>query len=323
MFHVRVTWANNPSLTIWQHPPGPPLLSSDAEASLFPTRFIGRGRPEGGRWLVLASHSLGSVPAAVAVAYRRNLSVGLALIGLVMAAGVALLRNTRQARRLAAAQYQFFAGISHELRTPLTVIQGAGHNLLSGVVKDEAQRENYLRAIVKQSSALTEMVEQLLAFGAIGKQQSAGQAALEVVVSEAIEETAMELEQSGRSVDVDIPAGLPPVAGEAVWLRRVFANLIRNAIRHGDGEVLVSAELQGALLEVRVADQGAGIPPDELKQIFEPFFRGIQARTGRARGTGLGLSLVKEAVEKMGGSVTVESQRGNGTVCIVRLPVSL
>lgn len=321
VFHVGVFWSGQPSRAVWQDPPGMTLAPADAETRLFPVRFIGRGGPEPGRWRILARHPLGSVPAAVAAAYRRNLAIGLLLLVLIVAAGVALLRNTRQARRLAAAQYQFFAGISHELRTPLTVIQGAGHNLLSGVVKDETQREAYLRAIVKQSSALAEMVEQLLAYGAIGKQKPLGHTALDVVVSEAIEGAAMELEQRGRSVDVDMPADLPPVRGDAVWLHRVFANLILNAIRHGAGEIRVSAIHAGPTVEVRVADSGEGIRPDELRQIFDPFFRGEQARVGRARGTGLGLSLVKEAVEKMGGTVTAESENGKGTVFIVRLPV--
>lgn len=322
-FHAGVAWREDPTRWIWREPAGAMLRPADAEASLFPLRFLGPARSrENGRWRVLARHRLGSVPDAVASAYRRNLAVGLLLLALIVAAGAALLRNTHQARRLAAAQYQFFAGISHELRTPLTVIQGAGHNLLSGVVRGQVQRDKYLEAIVKQSGHLTEMVEQVLAYGAIGKQQAAGKSSLDVVISEAIEGAAMELEQSGRSVDVDMPPDLPAVRGDAMWLHRVFSKLIHNAIRHGAGEVRVTGARDGGAVEVRVADNGPGITPGDLKRVFEPFFRGDQARTGRTRGTGLGLSLVKEAVEKMGGSVRAESEVRKGTVFIVRLPVA-
>jgi signal transduction histidine kinase len=324
VFQVGVVWRSDPARPVWRDSPGAVLAPADAEASLFPLRFLGGrpGREEPGRWRILARHQLGSVPAAVTAAYRRNLMAGLLLLGLIVLAGIALLRNTREARKLAAAQYSFFAGISHELRTPLTVIQGAGHNLLSGVVKDEAQRESYLQAIVKQSSHLTEMVEQLLSYGAIRKQRPEGKAALDVAISEAIDTAGLELAQTGRSVDVDVPPALPQVRGDAVWLHRVFANLILNAIRHGAGEVRVTASRAGNVVETRIADSGSGIPPDELKQVFDPFFRGGQARTGRTRGTGLGLSLVKETVESLGGSVTAESELGKGTVFTVRLPVA-
>ena len=120
-------------------------------------------------------------------------------------AGAALVRHTRQARGLAAAQFQFFAGISHELRTPLTVIQGAGHNLLSGVVKDEAQRESYVQAIVKESTQLNEMVDQLLSYGVESKAQTPvdpGTVFLDVALSEAIESDASELEKDRKGRDL-------------------------------------------------------------------------------------------------------------------------
>lgn len=325
-FRVGVTWRSNPASWIYLDPPGEPLSGTDAEASFFPARFLGRGdRQQEGRWLVRVSHRSGSVPAAVQSAHRRNLAVAFVLLALIVAAGAALVHNTRQAKRLAAAQSQFLAGISHELRTPLTVIQGAGHNLLSGVVTDDAHRENYLRAIVKQSGQLNEMVEQLLVYGTMGKEQQRARlssAPLDVAVSEAIEATAPELERSGRSIDVDMPADLPPVCGDAVSLRRVFGNLILNAIRHGGGEVRVTARQVGTMVDVRVADGGPGIPSEELRQVFDPFFRGKRARAGRTRGTGLGLSLVKEVVEKIGGRVEVESQTGEGTAFTVQLPIA-
>jgi signal transduction histidine kinase len=192
-------------------------------------------------------------------------------------------------------------------------------------VKDEHQREVYARTIVRECAQLTEMVDQLLSYGAERNGTALSQAAqgsLGTAISEAIETSAKELEQSGRAVDVDMPPDLPPVRGDLLTLRRLFINLISNAIRHGGGEIRVSAERKGALVEVRVADSGAGIPPDEIGQIFDPFYRGQLARTGRTRGTGLGLSLVKEMVERLGGSVGVNSRVGKGTEFLVCLPVA-
>jgi signal transduction histidine kinase len=325
-FQPLVRWSRNPGEAIYGNQIT--VKQADAEASFFPLRFLGGGggrRVEGGRWKISLSHAEGSVPAAVQAARWRNLAIAFVPLLLIATAGVALVRNSRRAQRLAAAQYQFFAGISHELRTPLTVIQGAGHNLLTGIVKDEAQRESYAQAIVKQSTQLREMVDQLLSYGAETRSPSpieASSASLDIAVSEAIDATALELEQSGRAVDVDMPPDLPLVRGDQTTLRRILGNLISNAIRHGGGEVAVSAARIGSTVEVRVADSGEGIAAEELSQVFDPFFRGKRARTGRTRGTGLGLSLVKESVERLGGTVSVESQLGKGTVFVVKLPVA-
>lgn len=324
-FEVEVVWRTNPSRSVDGTTPVKANFKPDAEASLFPIRFL-RGRKPDGRWLISVVHREGSIDAAVLSARTRNLGVAFLLLALIATAGATLLRYTQQARRLALAQYQFFAGISHELRTPLTVIQGAGHNLLSGVVKDEAQRETYVQAIVKQSAQLNEMVDQVLSYGAAQRAPrpaDAGSTLLNVAVSEAIESAAIELEQSGRSVDVDMPPDLPPVRGDQSSLRRVLGNLILNAVRHGGGPVRVVAIRSGPMVEIQVADSGDGIPAEELQHVFEPFFRGKRARTGRTRGTGLGLSLVKETVESIGGGVAVESQVGRGTIFTVRLPVAV
>lgn len=150
--------------------------NADAHAVLFPVGLLRRpgGRGDSpGRWTLDIRHVEGSIDAAVAAARRRNISVALALLALIAAASSMLVRYTARARVLSDAQFQFFAGLSHELRTPLTVIQGAAHNLLSGVVKDAPQRENYARAIVRQSSQLNEMVDQMLSFArpAQGREQ--------------------------------------------------------------------------------------------------------------------------------------------------------
>jgi signal transduction histidine kinase len=83
---------------------------------------------------------------------------------------------------------------------------------------------------------------------------------------------------------------------------------------------VIDEEKEPAVVEVQVSDRGEGIPKEELAEIFEPFFRGAAAEAEQVRGSGLGLSLVKEIVEAHGGSVTVESQKGQGTIFTVRLP---
>lgn len=117
----------------------------------------------------------------------------------------------------------------------------------------------------------------------------------------------------------------PEISGDAAALRRVFQNLLTNAARHGGsgGWIGLSAKAVNgaeAMVEVRVADRGPGIPESEQVGIFKPFVRGSAAQERQIRGSGLGLSLVKEIVEAHNGVVLVRSQPGQGATFTVRLP---
>jgi len=144
-------------------------------------------------------------------------------------------------------------------------------------------------------------------------------------LQDAIAATKRDAEIAGCVVELSIPASLPEVSGDAAALRRVFQNLLTNAARHGgtDGWIgITAAAVNGAepMLEVRVADRGPGILENEQGEIFKPFVRGSAAQEKQIRGSGLGLSLVKEIVEAHGGAVLVRSQPGQGATFTVRLP---
>ena len=131
---------------------------------------------------------------------------------------------------------------------------------------------------------------------------------------------------NGGSSSSTLPA-LPPVTGDTAALRRVFQNLITNAAKHGsEGRWIgvTAALLNGTappVVEVRVADRGPGIPASEQAEVFEPFSRGAAAQAQQIRGSGLGLSVVRDIVEAHGGTVSVESDPGQGATLVVRLPV--
>ena len=282
-------------------------------------------------WELEVRPRIGAVEAVVDAARRRNLAVALLLNGLIFAAGFALLVHTRRSRQLAQAQMDFVANVSHELRTPLTVIRGAGHNLLRGVAREPGQIEQYSRLIIQHAEQLTNMVEQIL--GLAGARKNAFAASREPVdlagvLREAVAATRQDTEAARCEVQLECSPGLPPVIGEAPALRRVFQNLITNAAKHGGqggwiGIVAASAEAGNPpVIEIKVADRGPGIPKAELPEIFKPFYRGAAAQAGQVRGSGLGLSVVRELVEAHGGTVSAESQFGHGAVFVVRLPAS-
>ncbi|MBC8168067.1 MAG: HAMP domain-containing histidine kinase [Bryobacteraceae bacterium] len=312
---------------------------SDGRAELFSLRRGGgrhRGRPgpsdtEPSRWMISALHRAGSLEAVVSKARVRNLAVSFILLSLILIAGSALVRYTRRARRLAELQLSFVAGISHELRTPLTVIRGAGHNLANRVVRDDKQIDRYGQLIVQHADHLSEIIDQLLTFASTRAARTPAvrePVSIRETIERALDAASMEVQSSCCVVEVDVATGLPPVIGDPAALRRAFQNLISNAAKHGtEGKwIKISANLlmdKGkSLIEVRVADHGPGIPEAELPHVFDPFYRGERARSDQIRGTGLGLSLLKEITETHLGSVSVKSQEGKGSEFIVRLPAA-
>jgi signal transduction histidine kinase len=152
--------------------------------------------------------------------------------------------------------------------------------------------------------------------------------AVDEVLREAIAATKQDTDAAHCEVNLALPPGLPAVPCNASALRRVFQNLITNAAKHGGqgGWIGITATKVEAgstpMIEIKVADRGPGIPKEELAEIFKPFFRGSATQAKQVRGSGLGLSLVREIVEAHGGTVSVESQFGHGAVFVVRLPIS-
>jgi signal transduction histidine kinase len=289
-----------------------------------------QGSPPDYRWNLVARSRPGALEAIVAASHRRNLAIAIALNGMIFIAGLALVQLARRSRRLADAQVNFVAGVSHELRTPLTVIRGAGHNLLHGVASEPEQIEQYSKLIIRNSEQLAQMVEQVLELAGARKNSSAPlqeSVSIANLLREAVSATEHETEAAACGVHLELSPDLPAVVGDAPALRRVFQNLIINAAKHGGrgGYIGVTAVLdeegRQPEIEVQVADHGPGIPEDEMSDIFKPFFRGATAQATQVRGSGLGLSLVREIVEAHGGNISVKSEDGTGAVFTVRLPV--
>jgi signal transduction histidine kinase len=287
--------------------------------------------PDRGRWILFVRHQGGSLDLVVERTRLRNLAVTTGILLLLIGAAAALVRYARRAQRLAELQMQFVAGVSHELRTPLTVMRTAGHNLQqAGVAFDPKRVERYGALIAKESEKLTAMVEQVLRFSnakagrAITTQQHFS---LESVIEEALEADRRTIEEFHCYIEKDIDPHLPALMGDRTSVQHALQNLINNAAKYGQGgEIGISARLSergpNSAAEIRIRDQGLGIPPDEIVQIFDPFYRGKQVVAEQIRGTGLGLSLAKTIIEAHGGSIAVNSKPGHGTEFIVRLPAT-
>ena len=128
---------------------------------------------------------------------------------------------------------------------------------------------------------------------------------------------------AGRTINVNNEAtSIPMVDGDADRLHQVLLNLVSNGIRHGGEDAVVTLTLRDdeEHVLIDVSDDGKGISPDDASHIFERFYRADSSRTRDTGGSGLGLAIVKSLVEQHGGSISVESELGRGSVFTVRLP---
>lgn len=286
-----------------------------------------RLKPPKPRWEVIVRHPAGSLEAFVGSTRRRNLLISTSILGILGASMALLIVSTRRSQELARQQLEFVAGVSHELRTPLAVIRSAAENLADGIVKDDGRVREYGELLRAEGRRLSEMVEQILELAGIqsGRLEFARRSvALQPIVEEVLAASQSLIEAAGIRVEVDWPTGLPSVAGDDAALRRVFQNLIGNAIKYGGsgGWIGVRARRAGPHVAISVCDKGIGIAATEQARIFEPFYRAPDVVSARIQGAGLGLSLVRRIVDGHGGRVSVKSAPGTGSEFVVTLPVA-
>jgi PAS domain S-box-containing protein len=222
----------------------------------------------------------------------------------------------------------FVAAVSHELRTPLTSIYGFAETLLrQDVLFGEEERQTFLRYIASESGRLTEIVDQLLNVARL----DAGDLQVEPeridvgsVVSEVVGTVEGAGGVNGHRFEVDLPE--EPLAAEAdrEKLRQVFSILVENALKYSPrgGTVTVGARRKEDTVEVRVVDEGIGIPQAEQQRIFRKFYRSESSTRDGAAGTGLGLFIAKELVTAMGGRIWVDSAEGEGSSFAFELPAA-
>ena len=235
------------------------------------------------------------------------------------------LQDVTEEHALEKTRSDFVATASHELRTPLAAVYGAVRTLRRDDVElTDADRAQFLEMIESEATRLAKIVDQILLAGQLDADAvefELVECDLEEVAAGVIDSAALHLPES-ISLDLSVD-GAAPIRCDENKLRQVLVNLVDNAVKYspegGRVELRVRSENGSCLIEV--ADEGLGIPADERERIFEKFYRLDPQQTQGVGGSGLGLYICRELVERMNGRLRVESEPGKGSRFTVELPL--
>jgi signal transduction histidine kinase len=238
---------------------------------------------------------------------------------------VTVLEDITAFKQLDQMKSDFVNMVAHELRSPLVSIRQLQSVLAEGLAGPlQTKQEDFVRRGIKKIDSLLSLINDLLDVAKL----EAGRLVQRQVptdVGKIIEEMVALMIPRAKEQGITLSftcEGLKPVLADPKNIEEIFNNLFSNALNYSPdgGEVKISAKMLGDFMEIKVADQGIGIPPEEIPKIFEKFYRVKDPKTRRVTGTGLGLSIVKGIVEAHRGSIDVQSVINLGTSFRVLLP---
>jgi len=251
------------------------------------------------------------------------------LLVVAIAGGVIIaLRMVKREMALAQLKSDFVSNAAHELKTPLTSINMFVEMLLLKLYENEAEAEEYLRVIQKESNRLIRLVERVLDFSRIEKGKKEfhyKQESISEVILSTVETFRSQLVENECEITVNLMDNLPQLQIDRDAISEALLNLLSNAVKYSfeEKKVTINAQTVNDYVSIEVIDNGIGIPEHQQKKIFEPFYRvndslstyqrerprksGGVIVSREVEGSGLGLAFVKYIVEAHGGKVTVQS----------------
>lgn len=239
-----------------------------------------------------------------------------------------LLRDMSRERNSMLLQTEFVHNVSHELKTPLSLIRLYGETLLLKEHLPESDRKEGLQIITKESERLSHMINNILDFSKIEmgrKEFDLKPGNLAEVVTITLDSYRYHLEKKGFITKTEIDQDIPVVMFDKDAVEGILINLFSNAIKFSNNTKRMTVKLKNTSegICLSVSDRGIGIPPDELSNIFNRFYRVKSSHDFEARGSGLGLTLVKHVVDVHGWQIEVESTPGQGSVFSIMIPLNV
>ena len=213
---------------------------------------------------------------------------------------------------------EFVANVSHELKTPITTIKSYTETLLDSDLDKDSQR-NFLKVIDRENSRMSRIVTDLLYLSNIDYNKD--NVSLESIdtyefIAEAIESQSILIVQKNHKIELNIDMDIKDIYAERNGADQILTNIISNACKYTpeNGKIVIDATNKDDLVEIKVEDNGIGIPKEDLPRISERFYRVEKGRSRQMGGTGLGLSIASEMIKSFGGSLKIDSVFGEGTI---------
>lgn len=235
---------------------------------------------------------------------------------------VTLIRDVTEKRAIERMKTEIITTVAHELKTPLTSVKGYTEILLTRENLGEDRQRRYLQIIIRQADTMNRLITDMLDLALIETgtelQLTLTDCDITAVIADVIQKTG---ENIHHEFKVDMEEGLPMLRIDREKIFRVLDNLITNAVKFSPqhSQIVVSARKKHSSVIVAVQDSGIGISEEEIERIFERFYRIDGSSTAR-EGIGIGMSIVKSFVEAHGGTVSIESALGEGTIVSFHLP---
>lgn len=253
----------------------------------------------------------------------------IAIVDIVMIlAAIFIYRAIRQQMKLARLKSDFVSNVSHEIRTPLAVINMYSETLEMGRIEDEKKKQEYYKIIHTETNRLSGIVNKILSFSKIegGKRNyKFRETDVNELTAQIIQTYSHHFKNKGMACSVKHTNNLPAVKADAEAVTDAMINLIDNAIKYS-GEIKkieISTGISLRSVYIDVKDYGIGIAPKHQKIIFDKFYRVTSGHlANKAKGTGIGLSIVKQIMEAHQGSVTLKSDPGKGSTFRLSFPIS-
>jgi len=240
---------------------------------------------------------------------------------------VILFRDVTHFRKVEKMRRDFVANVSHELRTPLSIFRGYLETLIDDPHQPPGELLRILEVMERHSNRLNALVEDVLSLARLespGMELTLSDLDLPELLHVVDQFLQARLAAKQLKSHLNFPGTLPRLRADETRLQELIYNLLDNAVKYSKpgGTVFLRAEVAGDSVRISVADQGIGIPENDLPRIFERFYRADKSRSSEQSGTGLGLSIVKHIAQSHGGSVQAESELGKGTTISVVLPIA-
>lgn len=236
-----------------------------------------------------------------------------------------LIRDVTEIRRLERLKDEFVSNVSHELRTPLTVISGFVQTLGNWELLSDSDRQTSLTIIELETQRLKKLISELLVLSRIEGEMDGSRTEL-FSPPDAASESVRAIKPVADEKQIRLYTAIGhtcKLAGRDLWFKQIVMNLLENAVKYSQPETEVRLELSenaSSQVVLNVSDEGIGIAEEELDKIFDRFYRVEKSRNSAIAGSGLGLSITKLMVEEFGGTITVSSTPGKGSIFTVKLP---